>query len=252
MRTNIRFGVFMRLRRIVPAFLIIAAVVGTATGALAINRFPVNLKAFTKNAGISHERTKIDYSRFPDYDGQAFIYINDDVPELDKEDGSKEFQIYMNLDILGRCTETYVNVSPDTMPVEPRGSIGMVKPSGWHLVKYEGIDGDYLFNRCHLIGYQLTGENANERNLITGTRYMNTEGMLPFENKVADYVKNTGHHVLYKVIPVFEGNDLVAKGVWMQAMSVEDDNLAFNVFCYNVQPGIEIDYRTGESRKIAG
>ena len=138
------------------------------------------------------------------------------------------------------------------MPVEPRGSIGMVKPSGWHLVKYEGIDGDYLFNRCHLIGYQLTGENANERNLITGTRYMNTEGMLPFENKVADYVKNTGHHVLYKVIPVFEGNDLVAKGVWMQAMSVEDDNLAFNVFCYNVQPGIEIDYRTGESRKIAG
>lgn len=238
----------MKLKKILPAFLITAAVVGTATGALAIDRFPVNLKAFTKNTVISHERTEIDYSRFPDYDGQTFIYINDDVPELDKEDGSKEFQIYMNLDILGRCTETYVNVSPDTMPEEPRGSIGMVKPSGWHLVKYEGIDGNYLFNRCHLIGYQLTGENANKNNLITGTRYLNTEVMLPFENKVADYVKNTGHHVLYKVIPVFEGNDLVAKGVWMQALSVEDDDLAFNVFCYNIQPGIEIDYSTGESR----
>ena len=123
----------------------------------------------------------------------------------------------------------------------------MVRPSGWHLIKYEGIDGGYLFNRCHLIGYQLTGENANEENLITGTRYLNTVGMLPFENAVADYVKETGHHVLYKVIPVFEGTNLVAKGVWMQAASVEDDGLAFNVFCYNIQPGIVIDYATGES-----
>ena len=240
----------MRLKKIVPAFLIIAAVVGTATGALSIDRFPVNLKSFTKKIGISHVHTEIDYSRFPDYNGQAFIYINDNVPELDKADGAKDFQIYMNLDLLGRCTETYANVSHDTMPDEPRGSIGMVKPSGWHLIKYEGIDGNYLYNRCHLIGYQLTGENANERNLITGTRYLNTEVMLPFENKVADYIKNTGHHVLYKVIPIFEGNNLVAKGVWMQAMSVEDNNMSFNVFCYNIQPGIEIDYSTGESNVL--
>lgn len=240
----------MKLKRIIPVFLIIAAAVGTATGALAIDRFPVDLSGLNRNSGFPHERTTIDYSRFPDYYGQDHIEINDNIPELKKEDGTKEFQIYMDLDILGRCTETYANVSKITMPDEPRGSIGMIKPSGWHLVKYEGIDGDYLFNRCHLIGYQLTGENANERNLITGTRYLNTEIMLPFENKVADYIKSTGNHVLYKVIPVFDGNDLVSKGVWMQAMSVEDDGLAFNVFCYNIQPGIKIDYSTGESRSL--
>ena len=137
------------------------------------------------------------------------------------------------------------------MPTEERGSIGMVKPTGWHTVKYDGIDGLYLYNRCHLIGYQLSGENANEQNLITGTRYMNVEGMLPFENMVADYIKETGNHVMYRVTPIFDGDNLVASGVQMEAYSVEDDGegICFNVFCYNVQPGIEIDYATGESKE---
>lgn len=136
------------------------------------------------------------------------------------------------------------------MPTEERGAIGNVKPSGWHTVKYNGIDGNYLYNRCHLIGYQLTGENANIRNLITGTRYMNVEGMLPFENMVADYVKETNNHVLYRVTPIFAGNNLLASGVLMEAKSVEDDGkgIEFNVYCYNVQPGIEINYTTGESK----
>lgn len=240
----------MKLKRIIPVLIIISAAIGTATGAFALDKLPIDLSAFTKTGGSDYERTNIDYSLFPDYTGEAFIEINENIPALDKNDGAKEFQIYMDLDYLGRCTETYVNVSQATMPDKPRESIGMIKPSGWHLVKYDGIDGDYLFNRCHLVGYQLTGENANERNLITGTRFLNVEGMLPFENTVADYVQKTGHHVLYKVIPVFKGKNLVATGVWMQALSVEDDELAFNVFCYNVQPGIDIDYASGESQIV--
>ena len=138
------------------------------------------------------------------------------------------------------------------MPEEERGSIGKVKPSGWHTVKYDCVDGKYLYNRCHLIGYQLTAENANEKNLITGTRYMNVEGMLPFENMVADYIKETDHHVLYRVTPIFEGDNLVASGVQMEAKSVEDDGegILFNVYCYNVQPGVEIDYESGESQYV--
>ena len=137
------------------------------------------------------------------------------------------------------------------MPTEKRGAIGQVKPTGWHTVKYDMVEGKYLYNRCHLIGYQLTAENANEKNLITGTRYMNTEGMLPFENMVADYIKETGNHVMYRVTPVFEGENLVASGVQMEAESVEDQgaDLSFNVYVYNVQPGVEIDYKTGESRE---
>ena len=238
----------MKKFRMWPLTIIIIAAVGTATGALTIDKLPIDLSAFTIKSGVSYKRTPVDYSIFPDYSNEAYIEINDNIPELDKDDGARDFQIYMDLDLAGRCTETYVNVSKDTMPTEPRGSIGMIKPSGWHLVKYDGIDGNYLYNRCHLIGYQLTGENANENNLITGTRYLNTEGMLPFENAIADYVQKTGHHVLYKVIPEFENDNLVAKGVWMQALSVEDDELSFNVFCYNVQPGIVIDYKTGDSR----
>lgn len=143
----------------------------------------------------------------------------------------------------------YANVSEKTMPIEKRGSIGQVKPSGWQTIKYDFIDGKYLYNRCHLIGYQLTGENANEKNLITGTRYMNTEGMLPFENQIADYVKETGNHVLYRVTPIYEDDNLVADGVLMEAMSVEDQGLdiEFNVFVYNVQPGVTINYKNGES-----
>ena len=160
------------------------------------------------------------------------------------------FESYHKLDKLGRCGVAYANVSKDTMPTEARGEIGQIRPSGWHTVKYTGVvDGNYLYNRCHLIGFQLTGENANERNLITGTRYMNVEGMLPFENLVADYVKETSNHVLYRVTPLYEGDNLVASGVLMEAGSVEDERegICFNVYVYNVQPGIGIDYATGAS-----
>ena len=160
------------------------------------------------------------------------------------------YEYYSELDSLGRCGACMASVGQDIMPVEERGKIGSVKPTGWHTVKYEGIvDGNYLYNRCHLLGFQLTGENANVKNLITGTRYMNVEGMLPFENMVADYVKETGNHVMYRVTPLFEGDNLVVDGVLMEAKSVEDDgeDILFNVFCYNVQPGISIDYATGTS-----
>lgn len=156
------------------------------------------------------------------------------------------------IDNLGRCSVAYACVGKDIMPAEKRGTIGSVKPSGWHTVKYDCIDGKYLYNRCHLIGYQLTGENANNKNLITGTRYLNVEGMLPFENMVADYVKETDNHVLYRVTPIFERDNLLASGVQMEAKSVEDngDGISFNVYCYNVQPDIVIDYKTGESWEV--
>ena len=160
--------------------------------------------------------------------------------------------MYGELDKLGRCTEAHANIGKDLMPTEDRGSIGSVKPTGWHTVKYDIVDGKYLYNRCHLIGFQLTGENANKNNLITCTRYMNTVGMLEFENKVAEYIKETNNHVLYRVTPIYEGNNLLAKGVQMEALSIEDEGkgIKFNVFVYNVQPGIEIDYKTGESKLI--
>ncbi|MBO5461599.1 MAG: DNA/RNA non-specific endonuclease, partial [Ruminococcus sp.] len=150
---------------------------------------------------------------------------------------------------LGRCGEAYANICQELMPTEERGNISSVKPSGWVNAEYDFIDGKYLYNRCHLIGFQLAGENANECNLITGTRYFNVEGMLPFENMIADYVKETENHVLYRVTPIYEGSNLVASGVQMEAKSVEDDGegILFNVYCYNVQPGVEIDYATGES-----
>ena len=160
------------------------------------------------------------------------------------------FEEFAELDELGRCGVTMACVGQEIMPTEERGSISHVKPSGWVNVPYSFVDGEYLYNRCHLIGFQLTGENDNERNLITGTRYMNTEGMLPFENMVADYVKETGNHVYYRVTPMFEESELVARGVLMEAYSVEDtgEGVCFNVYCYNVQPGVIIDYATGESR----
>ena len=158
------------------------------------------------------------------------------------------YQIYGNLDALGRCTGACALVGPETLPQEERGQIGMIKPTGWHTVKYDGIDGNYLYNRCHLIGFQLTGQDANEKNLITGTRAMNVEGMLPYEDSVLAYVRGTGRHVLYRVTPVFLQDNLLADGVLMEARSVEDPLVQFCAFCYNVQPGIRIDYATGESR----
>ena len=189
----------------------------------------------------------------PAYDDKAYVTVNNNIPEFENAEITKEsFEEYGELDALGRCTSCVACVGTDIMPTEKRGAIGEVKPTGWHTVKYDCVDGRYLYNRCHLIGYQLTGENANPRNLITGTRYMNVEGMLPFEDEVAEYVKSTKHHVMYRVTPVFKGSELVARGVQMEALSVEDGGkgVSFNVFCYNAQPGIEIDYLTGDSRLI--
>lgn len=188
----------------------------------------------------------------PEYSGKPYVEINGNQPEFAERDKTeKSFERYSEMDSLGRCGVAYANIGRDLMPTEERGSIGKVKPAGWHTVKYDIVDGKYLYNRCHLLGYQLTAENANEKNLITGTRYMNVDGMLPFENMVADYVKETGNHVLYRVAPVYEGRHLLAKGVQMEAYSVEDegDGICFNVFVYNVQPGIYIDYATGDSRE---
>ena len=191
----------------------------------------------------------VSKEEIPDYNGEAYIYLNENVPEFsDKDKTTQSFEYYSNLDDLGRCGVAFANVSVDTMPTEERESIGQIKPSGWHTVKYDIVSGKYLYNRCHLIGYQLTGENANEENLITCTRYMNATTMLQFETEVASYVEETGNHVLYRVTPYFDGDSLVATGVQMEAYSVEDNGeLQFNVFVYNVQPGIMIDYATGDS-----
>ena len=189
-------------------------------------------------------------AEIPAYSGEAFVILENNVPAFQEKDYVTEsYEFYEDLDAMNRCTYTMACIGPDLMPTEDRGNIGMVRPTGWVTAKYDFVDGKYLYNRCHLIGFQLTGENANERNLITGTRYMNVDGMLPFENMVADYIKETGNHVLYRVVPIFEGDNLVASGVTMEAWSVEDngEGICFHVYVYNVQPGVEIDYATGES-----
>lgn len=186
----------------------------------------------------------------PAYTGDPYCTVNSNTPYFDDSDMTTEpFETYTELDSLGRCGTAYANICVDLMPTEERGDIGQIKPTGWHTIEYDIVSGKYLYNRCHLIGYQLAGENANEKNLITGTRYMNVEGMLPFENMVADYVQETENHVLYRVTPIFEGDNLVSSGVLMEALSVEDSGggVCFNVFVYNVQPGITIDYATGDS-----
>ena len=191
-----------------------------------------------------------DLASVPAYSGQPYAIVNDNKPYFTDADlTAVSFETYSDLDSLGRCGVAYASVGKDLMPTEERGSIGQVKPSGWHTIKYDNVDGKYLYNRCHLIGYQLTAENANEKNLITGTRYLNVQGMLPFENMAADYVKETGNHVLYRVTPVFEGSNLVASGVLMEAESVEDkgEGILYCVYVYNVQPGININYATGDS-----
>ena len=186
----------------------------------------------------------------PAYSGTPYTEVNGNKPYFTEADlTTQSFETYSELDSLGRCGVAYANVGQDLMPTEPRGEIGAVKPTGWHLVKYDNVDGKYLYNRCHLIAYMLAAENANPQNLITGTRYLNVQGMLPFETKVCDYVKNTGNHVLYRVTPIFDGDNLLADGVLMEAYSVEDDGegICFCVFAYNVQPGIGIDYATGDN-----
>lgn len=193
----------------------------------------------------------VELSSLPAYSGEAYVAVNNNQPYFSEEErqNTEAFETYSPLDELGRCGVAWANICQELMPTEERGEIGQVKPSGWHTVKYDCVDGKYLYNRCHLIGFQLAGENANEQNLITGTRYLNIEGMLPFENLVADYVQETGHHVLYRVTPVFDGDNLVASGVLMEGWSVEDagEGVCFCVYAYNVQPGVEIDYATGDS-----
>lgn len=202
----------------------------------------------TGEAGTEEEKPIITLDNIPAYTSEPTVEINGNVPFFTEADRTENaFESYSDLDSLGRCGAASACIGEETMPTEERGDIGMIKPSGWHTVKYDGIDGNYLYNRCHLIAYMLSGENANEKNLITGTRYMNTEGMLPFEERTADYIHITGHHVLYRVTPIFEGDNLVASGVLMEAKSVEDEGLCFCVYCYNVQPNVTIDYATGDS-----
>lgn len=197
----------------------------------------------------------VEYSSYsteslPEYSGKAYVELNGGQPVFDSADMTEEsFESYSRLDRFGRCGEAFANLSEETMPEEERKSISHIQPTGWHSVQYDFIEGDSLYNRCHLIGFQLAGENDNELNLITGTRYMNIEGMLPFENMVADYIDNTGNHVLYRVTPVYEDDNLVANGVVMEGYSVEDsgEGICFNVYCYNVQPGVTINYKTGYS-----
>lgn len=203
-----------------------------------------------------HTDTKLtEEQNIPEYSGKAYVEINDNKPFFEAaEITTKVFESYSDLDMLGRCGVAYANIGKELLPTQERGEIGAVKPSGWCQEKYPGIvksDPPYLYNRCHLIAFCLAGENDNEKNLITGTRYMNVEGMLPFEEKVVRYVERTSNHVLYRVTPVFEGSNLVASGVMMEAYSVEDNGkgICFCVYCYNVQPGIAIDYRTGKNRE---
>lgn len=207
-------------------------------------------KADGPQEDLVNNNSYVSLDAIPAYDGKAYVAVNNNEPFFtDSDMTTTAFENYSDLDSLGRCGVAYANICKDIMPTEERGKIGMIKPSGWHTVKYDVIKDRYLYNRCHLIGYQLAGENANPKNLITGTRYLNVEGMLPFENLVADYVNNTGNHVLYRVTPMFSGNNLVANGVLIEAKSVEDNGggILFNVYCYNVQPGVGINYENGDS-----
>ena len=199
--------------------------------------------------------TSLDLTSIPAYEESPYVEVNGNTPYFTEADyTTTSFESYADLDSLGRCVVAYACIGEDIMPTEERGEIGQVKPSGWHTVRYDGlVDGNYLYNRCHLIGYQLSGENANTSNLITGTRYLNIQGMQPFENMVADYVHETKNHVLYRVTPIFDGNDLLANGVLMEGYSVEDEGagISFCVYAYNVQPGVQIDYATGNSELVA-
>lgn len=205
----------------------------------------------TQTTTVISKTESFSIDEIPEFTDEPYVVINDNIPEFDSDDyTTTSYESYGKLDNLGRCTSCISCIGTDIMPTEKRGEIGSVKPTGWQTVKYENVDGKYLYNRCHLIGYQLTAENANPNNLITGTRYMNVDGMLPFENEVADYVKETDNHVLYRVTPIFVGEELVARGVQMEAYSIEDngEGVEFNVYCYNNQPDIEIDYQTGYSQ----
>lgn len=233
-------------RKLIGLFLVLGLLLGGC-----------DLTAFSQPAQqswLGQEAENIALESVPDFSGEPYVVLEGGTPEFaDGELDTAAFETYAPLDDLGRCGVAEACIGQEIMPMEERGAIGQLKPAGWHTVKYDCVDGKYLYNRCHLIGYQLSGENANACNLITGTRYLNVEGMLPFENMVADYVKETGNHVRYRVTPVYVGEELLARGVTIEAMSVEDagEEICFFVYCYNVQPGVEIDYRTGESREAS-
>jgi len=241
------------------SLLLAIALVFSFTGCSNTNTISNNQQSVVNQQEIAtEENTKSEQSNtislenIPEYSGTAYVEINENIPEFTDEEkqNTTSFKKYSDLDFLGRCGVAFANVGQDIMPTEKREAIGMIKPSGWHTVKYPEIIKDrYLYNRCHLVGFQLVGTNADKRNLITGTRYLNVDGMLPFENQVADFVKETNYHVLYRVTPIFKDNELVARGVQMEGYSVEDKGkgICFNVYVYNVQPGITIDYVTGNS-----
>lgn len=223
--------------------LIIFLIVGVYEGRIVFQ--PINDSSNVVN------QVSYDLASIPEYSNANYVVLNNNEPNFTESDYTTDsFERYSELDSLGRANVAYANIGIDLMPTEERGSIGQVKPSGWHLVKYDIVNGKYLYNRCHLIGFQLTGQNANPKNLITCTRQMNTVGMLEFENKVANYIKSTNNHVLYRVTPIYKDDNLLASGVVMEAYSVEDngDGIKFNIFVYNVQDGIDIDYKTGDSK----
>ena len=234
--------------------LLLSILVGCSSSSTAIQFTQQPIQTQMVEISVTPELTAVpetqtfDISSIPAYSGNPYVTVNNNIPYFTEADYTTDsFETYSPLDELGRCGVAYANIGIDIMPTEKRGKIGNVKPSGWHTVKYDCVDGKYLYNRCHLIGFQLAGENDNVRNLITGTRSLNVDGMLYFENMVADYVQSTNNHVLYRVTPVFKGNNLLATGVLIEGLSVEDNSICFNVFCYNEQPGIIIDHSNGGS-----
>lgn len=215
------------------------------------NIYYIEINNFFKSLAYKIEEKSYNLDEIPAYTGSKYVVINNNEPNFNEGDFSEEsFEIYSSLDYLDRAGVAYANIGKDLMPTEERGSIGSIKPTGWQTIKYDIVDGKYLYNRCHLIGHQLSGENANPENLITCTRQMNVDGMLPFENEIAEYVKETNNHVLYRVTPIYEGANLLASGVQMEAISIEDSGkgIKFNVYIYNVQDGIEINYSDGSSK----
>ena len=239
------------MRKMKTNLLILLSVIGIVFAGSRLEDFsPLKNITNVTTYAETESKSSVDIKSIPEYSGTPYVVINNGKPSFSEKD-KERVEEYSELDKYGRCGTAFANVSKELMPTKPRESIREVRPSGWHTVKYENIIEDrYLYNRCHLIAYKLAGENANEKNLITGTRYFNVEGMLPFEDEVAGYVKATGNHVLYRVRPIFKGSDLVARGVQMEAESVEDNGkgVSFNVYCYNVQPGIRINYKDGSSQ----
>jgi DNA-entry nuclease len=233
-----------------PSLLAILVAAGIVITGYALDIIPSDDSSTDVDNGTAVTEQVDNLSDIPEYSEDPYVVLNGGKPYFSTDNlSTKSYEEYSELDSLGRCGVCEACIGEDLMPDDERGSIGQVKPTGWHTVKYDCVDGKYLYNRCHLIGWQLTGENANKCNLITGTRYMNVDGMLPFENMVADYIKETGNHVQYRVTPIFEGDNLLASGVVMEAYSIEDNgtDICFNVYVYNVQPEIAIDYETGES-----